>query len=244
MLQQLSVIALPVILSAAVALAPLRSAPEIAQPDGRFSALEAHYRASNASIGAFPELEPQTRTTRFVVASVGNEARYRVREQLARVDFPSDAIGKTNQVEGAIVIGADGKIVREGSSFTVDLTSIQSDNQRRDGFIRRNTLKTDSFPKAVFVPTSARGLPATLPATGEMAFELMGDLTIHGVTKPATWQVKAARSASGAVTGSATTNFKFGDYGMTIPKVGMVLSVDDSITLEYDFNLLPEAPPK
>jgi hypothetical protein len=31
---------------------------------------------------------------------------------------------------------------------------------------------------------------------------------------------------------------------MTIPKVGMVLSVDDSITLEYDFNLLPEAPPK
>ena len=183
---------------------------------------------------------PQQRATRYVVAATGNEARYRVREQLARVDFPSDAVGKTNQVTGAIVIGADGRIVRDGSSVTVDLASIQSDNQRRDGFVRRNTLQTDSFPKAVFVPTSAQGLPATLPATGEITFQLTGDLTIHGVTRPTTWQVRAARSASGAVTGTATTSFPFGDFNMTIPKVGMVLSVDDNIALEYDFTFEPQ----
>jgi polyisoprenoid-binding protein YceI len=173
---------------------------------------------------------------RFVLAIDGNEARYRVREQLAGIDLPSDAVGKTGQIQGAILIGADGKLVKDSSRFSVDLRTLESDQTRRDNFIRRNTLQTDSFPTAVFVATSAQGLPATLPATGDMAFTLTGDLTVHGVTKPVTWQVKAKRVASGAVTGTATTDFKFGDFGMTIPKVGRVLSVDDKITLEYDFH--------
>jgi polyisoprenoid-binding protein YceI len=181
---------------------------------------------------------------RYVLSIDGNEARYRVREQLAGIDFPSDAVGKTSRVEGSILIGADGKLVRDSSRFTVDLRTLESDQTRRDGFIKRNTIQTDSFPNAVFVPASAQGLPATLPATGDLAFTLAGDLTVHGVTKPVTWQVKAKRIASGAVTGTATTDFKFGDFGMTIPKVGRVLSVDDKITLEYDFSFVPQAPSK
>lgn len=181
---------------------------------------------------------------RFVLAIDGNEARYRVREQLAGIDFPSDAVGKTARVEGSLLIGGDGRIVRDSSRFTIDLRTLESDQTRRDNFIRRNTIQTDSFPNAVFVPASAQGLPVVLPATGDMAFTLTGDLTVHGVTKPVTWQVKAKRIASGAVTGSATTDFKFGDFGMTIPKVGRVLSVDDKITLEYDFHLVPQAASK
>jgi len=77
-----------------------------------------------------------------------------------------------------------------------------------------------------------------------MTFELTGDLTIHGVTKPATWQVKAARNATGAVTGTATTSFKFAEFGIATPKVARVLSVDDNITLEYDFNLILQAATK
>jgi len=186
----------------------------------------------------------QAKAMRFVLAIDGNEARYRVREQLAGIDFPSDAVGKTTRVEGSLLIGADGKVVRDSSRFTIDLRTLESDQTRRDNFIRRNTIQTDSFPNAVFVPASAQGLPAVLPATGDMAFTLTGDLTVHGVTKPVTWQVKAKRIASGAVTGSATTDFKFGDFGMTIPKVGRVLSVDDKITLEYDFHLVPQAASK
>ena len=186
----------------------------------------------------------QARAMRFVLAIDGNEARYRVREQLAGIDFPSDAVVKTTRVEGSLLIGADGKVVRDSSRFTIDLRTLESDQTRRDNFIRRNTIQTDSFPNAVFVPASAQGLPAVLPSTGDMAFTLTGDLTVHGVTKPVTWQVKAKRVASGAVTGSATTDFKFGDFGMTIPKVGRVLSVDDKITLEYDFHLVPQAASK
>ncbi len=200
--------------------------------------------ADNAtpSVTAVIAAVPQPRAAiRFVPAAEGNEARFRVREQLVGFDFPNDAVGKTSKVEGSIMIGADGKVLRDSSQFTIDLRTLASDQDRRDNFIRRNTIKTDSFPNAVFVPASAQGLPATLPAMGEMAFTLTGDLTIHGVTRPTTWQVKATRAASGAVTGTATTDFKFGDFNMTIPKVGRVISVDDKITLEYDFNLVPQA---
>ena len=205
----------------------------------RFSAIAADNATPSATVLLAATPQPRA-AIRFVPAAEGNEARYRVREQLVGLDFPNDAIGKTSKVDGSIMIGADGKLVRDSSRFTIDLRTLVSDQDRRDNFIRRNTIKTDSFPNAVFVPASAEGLPATLPATGPMAFTLSGDLTIHGVTRPTTWQVKATRLASGAVTGTATTEFKFGDFNMTIPKVARVMSVDDRIALEYDFNLVPQ----
>lgn len=175
---------------------------------------------------------------RLTVAPDGNEARYRVREQLARVEFPSDAIGRTNAVKGTIVFEPNGTIVKEASKFEVDLTAIKSNSDRRDNFIRRRALETESFPTATFVPTSFRGLPDTLPASGDVYFQLTGDMTVHGVTKPVTWTV-VARAENGTYTGNATTAFNFAHFNMEIPRVASVLSVVDSITLEYDFKLIP-----
>jgi polyisoprenoid-binding protein YceI len=86
---------------------------------------------------------------------------------------------------------------------------------------------------------ATRSTPERTP--GEYAFDLVGDLTVHGVTRPSTWHVKARLAPTGAVTGTATTSFTFGEFGMPIPKVAIVLSVDDLIKLEYDFALVPQA---
>jgi polyisoprenoid-binding protein YceI len=67
----------------------------------------------------------------------------------------------------------------------------------------------------------------------------VGDLTVHGVTKPVTWRV-TARAADGAYTGTAATSFTFEEFGMRKPRVARVLSVKDTIRLEYDFRLLPD----
>src|SRR4051812_27284496 len=58
---------------------------------------------------------------RYKVAADGNEARYRVREELAGVDFPNDAIGKTTSITGGIAFDNKGKIVRDSSRFVIDL---------------------------------------------------------------------------------------------------------------------------
>jgi polyisoprenoid-binding protein YceI len=162
-----------------------------------------------------------------------------VREQLARVEFPSDAIGRTTALTGTLVLEPNGTIVREESRFTVDLTTLKSNSDRRDNYIHRRTLETETHPSAVFVPTAFVGMPDTLPATGDLVLQLTGDLTIHGVTKPVTWTV-TARAENGTYRGSATTGFRFDYFEMAIPRVASVLSVVDTIVLEYDFRLVPE----
>lgn len=115
---------------------------------------------------------------------------------------------------------------------------MKSDSERRDGFIQRRTLETEQYPTATLVPTGARGLPNPLPKSGSFSFELDGDLTVHGTTRPTIWQVTAQATDSGYV-GTAKTHFPFGDFGLEQPKVMVVLSVEDDIRLEYDFHLIP-----
>ena len=193
-----------------------------------------------ASAPWFPHFGPRLLpdTVRYVVAPEGTEARYRVREQLARIDFPSDAIGKTSKVEGQIVLDPSGGIVREQSKFTVDLTSLASDSERRDNYVRRNTLQTAQHPAIAFAPTEFRNLRFPLPASGEVTFQIVGEMVIKEQTRPVTWDV-TARLAQGAVTGQATTKFTFADFELNKPRVASVLSVDDDIRLELDFRLVP-----
>ena len=166
----------------------------------------------------------------------GSVARYLVREQLARLNAPNDAIGKTEQVEGAIVFTADGSVDSARSKITVDMASLTSDSNRRDGYVRSNTLETNTYPTTELVVKSTPGLPWPLPSSGEVAFEIVGDVTIHGVTKELTWQATAQAGDGGRVTGKAKTNFTFDTFDMEVPSVFVVLSVDDNIRLELDFN--------
>lgn len=160
-------------------------------------------------------------------------ATVRVREQLADRPLPSDAVLTTKAVAGQLLLKADGSFA-EGSKVVVDLSTLSSDIALRDNFIKRSVLETNRFRNAEFVPKRADGLPAPLPASGEWKATLVGDLTVHGVTKEASWDAIVKRS-SADVTGTATTTVKFGDFGMSVPRVPSVISLVDAIHLELQF---------
>lgn len=174
-------------------------------------------------------------TLRFQVAPNRSTAKFRVREQLAGINFPTDAVGCTGTVAGQIVIQPNGQFVPASSQVTVDLRGLKSDSTQRDDFIKQAVMQTQRYPMASFVPTAAQGLPSPLPANGDATFKLTGQMTVHGVTKEQTWDVTAKR-AGNQLTGSATTSFKFEDYGMQPPRVPMVLSVVDEIRLELQLD--------
>lgn len=178
-----------------------------------------------------------TGRTMFVVGPDGNEARYRVREQLARISFPSDAVGSTRRVQGQIVFDASGRVITDVSRFIVDLSTLQTDQDRRDNYVRRNTLVTDSFPTLMLVPRQLVGLPFPLPTAGEHTFRMVTDMTLRGVTRPVTWNVTANFTPQG-VSGLATTRFDFATFDIPVPRVASVLSVEDDIRLEYQFRLV------
>ena len=174
----------------------------------------------------------------FVIQS-GATARYLVREQLARLDLPNDAVGETNEVSGTIAFDAGGGIVTPDSKIGVNLAGLTSDSDRRDGYVRSRSLETDTYPTAEFLIQDAAGLPWPLPADGEASFQIMGDLTVHGVTKPSIWDV-AGKFDGDSFTGTAKTSFTFEEFDIAVPRVRVVLSVDNNIRLELDFTATGE----
>jgi polyisoprenoid-binding protein YceI len=166
----------------------------------------------------------------------GTKARYKVREQLAGISFPSDAVGTTEAVTGMLVLNPDGSFDSARSKLTVDLRTLKSDQQMRDGFIQRNTLETEKYPMIEFVPKKATGLPVPLPAGmgAQAGFQLVGDMTLHGVTKEATWNV-VATFGNDQVAGRATTTLQFATFNITKPSLARLMSVDDKIELEIEF---------
>ena len=173
---------------------------------------------------------------KLVVAAQGNEARYRVREQLLGIDFPNDAVGSTTAITGSIVLDEKGNVIPAESKIVVDVTGLKSDKERRDGYLQRRTLETGQHPTVVLVPKSLRGVTVPLPRSGAHPIELVGDLTVRGVTRPTSWKGEA-KFDNGKVTGRVATEFKFTDFQLAKPQVRSVLSVEDEIKLEYDFTL-------
>lgn len=195
-------------------------------------AAEATTRPASAPAAAAP--------VRFVVAPTGNEARYLVNERLVGVDLPYQAIGKTSDITGALVFDTDGSLVAGQSRLVINVTKLTSDKERRDGFVQRRLLETEKYPTVQLVPTAVRGLPRPLPTAGRHTFDMTGNLTVRGVTKPTTWRV-TANFQGGRVTGRTWTKFTFADFEMQQPKVPVVLSLADTIGLEYDFTLVRAA---
>ena len=182
---------------------------------------------------------PATDGVQLMVAPDGNEVRYRVREQLVGLDLPNDAVGATTEVSGGIAFDAAGKLVPASSKFVVNVGTLKSDKDRRDGYVRGRILETNQFPTVELSPTSIRGLTLPVPTSGSKTFQVLGNLTVHGVTKPTSWQVDAKFDGE-RITGTAATTFLFSDFGLTQPRVPVVLSVADSIKLEYTFALVPK----
>ena len=175
----------------------------------------------------------------------GTRASYRVREQLAGVDFPNDAVGVTEAVEGALLIKPDGTIDASQSRLTLDVRTFSTDQARRDNYLRNNILEVARFPQAVFVARTITGSPwlsADAKPPFIVGFQLLGDMTFHGVTKPISWRVVATHNtAKGIVEGKAMTNFPFSTFGLTKPAFAFLLSVEDDIRLEIDFKMTSSA---
>ena len=197
--------------------------------------------ASAVDTAIVVEAPAQAGAARYVVAAAGNEARYRVQEKLVGVDIPNyEAIGKTSAVTGAIVFDQAGRLVPAQSKITIDVTKLASDKERRDGFVQRRLLETEANPTVVLAPTAIRGLTGPLPTTGSKTFQMVGNLTIKGVTKPTTWNV-TAQFQGGRVTGTAVSDLTFSEFNLEKPSVPVVLSLADQFKLEYSFVLAQAA---
>jgi polyisoprenoid-binding protein YceI len=165
---------------------------------------------------------------------VDGEAGYRVRERLASLSAESDAVGRTPDVTGSITLVAAGDAAQlTDGSLTVDTTTIASDEDRRDNRLRSEGLETDAFPTATFTIAEPVDIPAGALAGTATDVTLVGDLTLHGVTKPVEIPAQA-QLVDGQVQVAGSLTISLADFDITPPNVGgFIISIADEGALEF-----------
>jgi polyisoprenoid-binding protein YceI len=192
-----------------------------------------------AGVDASPTEEPATSQTiadvdlpegvrRFVVTPGESSAKYVVEETLS--GLPATAVGTTTDVTGEIYLTSDGLFDGLESKFLVDLSTLQTDESRRDNYVRSNVLQTSRYQYAEFVIESVDAFPAGYVEGDEASLTLTGTMTIKDVSLPITFTV-LARQAAGTLTATADTQFNMTDFGIDPPQVALA-SAKDGVVLQ------------
>ncbi|WAL63192.1 YceI family protein [Amycolatopsis cynarae] len=149
--------------------------------------------------------------------------------------------GAFNEFTGTARIDGDHP-EQSGATVTIKATSIDTRNADRDAHLRSNDfLKMDEYPEITFRSTK-------IEQTGDDTFDVTGELTIRGVTRPVTVPLTYEGSAQDpfgntriGFEGSATINRK--DFGITwnaALETGGVL-VGDKVVLEFEISAIKQA---
>jgi polyisoprenoid-binding protein YceI len=153
-------------------------------------------------------------------------------------------IGKTADVTGFITVSLDDIKGSAKARIEVDLASLKTGIDMRDGHMRDNFLETAKYPKAVFELTKVDSISQnTLGDQKEVKAILVGNFTVHGVTKaitiPATiTYFKESEQTSARASGDllhVAVNFDLllGDYGIKRPQM-LFMKLDETQKINID----------
>ena len=172
----------------------------------------------------------------------GSQAGYRVREQFAGQSSPHEAVARTNGVSGGLAVEqqSSGGFQANDISFTTQLANLQSVDQvagynvsQRDRIVSR-TLDVQQFPAATFKAGSV-AVPQAAASGQQVELSVPGQLTIHGVTRPATATVEARVNGTQLqVAGSVPIVMT--DFGISPPQVP-ITTVQPNVTIEFQLVL-------
>lgn len=151
---------------------------------------------------------------------------YRIQEVVSGLD--SEAAGRTSDATGTLTIDGTKATAAE---FTVNMASMTSDSDRRDGQFRTRIMTVDQFPTATFVLTSPIDF-GSAPGEGEtITATATGDLTLRGVTNSVTFEVQA-KLENGKIGVLGSIPVLLSDYEIPDPS-NQVTKVKDNGLLEF-----------
>jgi polyisoprenoid-binding protein YceI len=141
----------------------------------------------------------------------------------------TDFYGRFNDVSGQVVFDkADPS--KSSVEVTIPVESIDTHNEKRDKDLKGpDFFNAKQFPTIVFKSKSVEGTGDTYKATG--------DLTLHGVTKPLTLEIKSGtdgKGMEGEIRGGGEARFtiKRSDFGMNFMQGGLGDEVTVLLSLE------------
>ena len=159
----------------------------------------------------------------------GSQAGYRVKEVL--FGQSTEAVGRTSDVSGEIVIS--GTTISSGS-FTVDMTTVESDESRRDNQYRGRIMDVATYPTSTFKLTEPITVSSFPDEGSEVNVKATGELTLRGTTKTVTIDLAAERSGS-TIRVAGAFHIVFDEWGIPNPTFGPATTEDNG---EMEFLLV------
>lgn len=175
--------------------------------------------------------EPEEPAASGFVIGEGSEATFTVNEKLAWLDLPNDAVMRTVGISGAIHLDGQPTVIE------LDLHSMTSDSDRRDGYVRNRMFPDHRM--ATFTVSDLGDLPDPLPEGEEITREVQGELSIKGVTKPITFEVQA-RMDPGKLFVLGRTTFTWDDLELPPPNIPGRIEVKDEVRVEVLLSAVPD----
>jgi polyisoprenoid-binding protein YceI len=176
---------------------------------------------------------PQAATTTWNIDPAHTVAEFKVKHMMI-----SNVKGHFAKVSGALTLN-EADVTKSKVQATIEVNSLETRDPQRDAHLKSaDFFDVEKFPTLSFTSTGVQSKGA-----GELAVE--GDLTIHGVTKKATFNVEGPTPPSKDPWGntrlglSATTKINRKDYGLTWNSVletgGVLVGEEVTISLEVQF---------
>lgn len=167
---------------------------------------------------------------------------YRVSQEESFVQFavneilygePFTAIGTTHQIAGDIELNITNPAMSRVKTMRVNARTLKTDSTQRDGAIARFILKTTEPENEfiVFTPDKISGMLSAIKTGERISFTLSGALTIREITRPVLFSGTFILSSDDTIAGMAEAIVKRSDYGLQIPSVPFVASVEDDVVL-------------
>ena len=180
-------------------------------------------------------VETQPRTT-WSIDPVHSSVEFAVRHLMI-----TTVKGRFADVQGAVTLD-ESNPAASSADITIGVASIDTREPQRDAHLRSaDFFEADAYPTITFRSREVRKASAD-------AFELVGDLTIHGVTREVVLDVTVEGRSKDPWGGqragyAATTKIKRSDFGLTWNQLLETggLAVSDEVKITLDVQLVNKA---
>jgi polyisoprenoid-binding protein YceI len=200
-------------------------------------------RLAVLALGAMPstaQTQSGTRAGRsaptavFQLVPAESQVSYAVNEVFLEEDNRLfTAVGTAAGVSGEIVFDLEQPHRSAVRRIVVDLRQLTSDSERRDRALRERFLESRRHPYARLDSASVSGLPGAIPQGQRFTFQLVGDLTVHGVARRTQWRGEATLMGD-TLRGQATTRVAMTAFDIEVPRF-LWLRVADAVKLDITF---------
>ena len=167
--------------------------------------------------------------------SEGSEARFYIDEVLLGNDKTVEGI--STDVTGEVSFDLSNPQAASIGTITINAREFLTDDNRRNGAIQRRVLNSnqDEFQFITFAPTSIAGLPEAAAVGDSFDVQITGDLSIKETTLEVIFETSVRVISETELQGLGTTIIKHKDFGLSIPNVPIVASVEEDVRLEIAF---------